>query len=116
MTRQGRSNYISLETTGAYLAGVDNTADSDYTIDEFDYIVTADTNNSALTITLASSEAEEGRFIIVKDVGGNALNNNITISTEGSEKIDGSTSDITISSNYGKYYLFVYNGNWFILN
>ena len=53
-----------------------------------------------------------GRIVIIKDVGGSANTNNITIATEGSETIDGSASS-TISSNYGVVRLFSDGTNWF---
>lgn len=86
---------------------------SDYTVKDNDYMVGADTNDSALTVTIPSSViAQEGRVIIVNDEGGNAGTNNITVATEGSENIDGSSSG-SISTNYGTLALYSDGSNLF---
>lgn len=76
------------------------------------YYVFADTNDSTATITLSSSDAIEGREIVIVDVGGNAGVNAITIDTEGSENIDGSAST-TISTNNGSVRVVSDGTNWF---
>ena len=85
---------------------------SAYTATEDDAIVGVDTTSSAVTVTLGSDLVSEGRIIIIKDVGGNAGTNNITIATEGSETIDGAAST-SISTNYGVVRLFSDGTNWF---
>ena len=70
-------------------------------------------NSAARTITLLTADMVAGRIMVIKDEAGTAgSSNNITIATEGSEKIDGQDT-ITISVNYGV--LRVYNNgvNWF---
>ena len=85
---------------------------ADYTTTSDDVIVGVDTSGGAVTITLASATVTAGRIVIIKDVGGSAGTNNITIATEGSETIDGAASS-TISSNYGVVRLFSDGTNWF---
>jgi len=63
----------------------------------------ADTSSSGFTLTLSSADAADGREITIKVNGANTL----TIDTEGSETIDGSTST-TISSDDGSLHL-IYN-------
>ena len=70
------------------------------------------TNN--MTYTINTSIMNDGKILIFKDISGNANNNNITINTEGSEKIDGNDSYI-INENYGKLKIFCHNNNWFII-
>lgn len=82
------------------------------TADEEVVLVDTATNATAYTVTLASADAAEGNFIQVSDFGGGAQANNITVDTEGTETIDGVSSQ-TISTDYGSI-VFVSNGNnWF---
>lgn len=56
-------------------------------------LIRVDSNTTAFTVTLASGLARsQDFFIVIKDIGGNAGTNNITIGTEGSETIDGSST------------------------
>jgi len=65
-----------------------------------DYVVGIDTTSAAATINLpAASSFEEGQLLVLKDEGGSAGTNNITVNRAGSDAIDASTS-ITLSSNY----------------
>ena len=67
------------------------------------------------TVTLATALMNDGpdaRLVIVKDEGGAAGSNTLTIATEGSETIDGN-STATITSNYGAVRLYSDGSNWF---
>jgi len=72
------------------------------------------TTTSAVTITLGSATVKDGVIISIKDEGGNAGTNNITINTEGTETIDGAASKI-INTNYGGVNLYSDGTNWFII-
>lgn len=72
---------------------------NDYTTDEDDQLVLADTNDSTLTVTLATAQLRAGATVTVLDEGANAATNNITVSAEGGEDINGSDQDLTISTN-----------------
>lgn len=71
------------------------------------------TATGAVTITIASADIIDGRRIIIKDAGGNAGTNNITI-TPASGTIDGAAS-ATISTNYGKAKLYSDGSNLFTI-
>ena len=71
------------------------------------------TATGAMTNTLPTAQCVNDRIIVIKDAGGAAFTNNITIVTEGSETIDGSTNLIIIN-NYDAVMLYSYNTNWFI--
>ena len=86
---------------------------SAYTTTDADSIVPVHTSGGAVTITLGSATVEAGRVVIVKDVGGSAATNNVTVDTQGSETIDGSASK-AINSNYGVLRLHSDGTNWFI--
>ncbi len=91
------------------------TETANYTATRTDYIIGVDTTSSAVTITLPIIvSSDEGRRWVVKDEGGNAATNNITIATEGSETIDGASTDV-IDVNYGKGGYYSDGTNLFIL-
>ena len=97
---------------GLNLKGWTSTKTSNYTVTEGDYIVPVDTSSGAVTITLGSEIVAKGRVVIIKDVGGSAGANAITVATEGSETIDGG-STASISSNYGKLMLISDGSDWY---
>lgn len=70
-------------------------------------------STGAVTVTLPTAQATNGRQIDVKDAVGNADVNNVTISTEGAETIDGQ-STFVISTKYESASLYSYDGNWFV--
>tara|TARA_R110000796_G_scaffold167313_3_gene284195 strand:- start:344 stop:1897 length:1554 start_codon:yes stop_codon:yes gene_type:complete len=71
------------------------------------------TTTGAAAITLPTAQAVSGRTITIKDGGGNASVNNITIDTEGSETIDGATT-LIILVDYTSVTLYSDGTNWFI--
>jgi len=75
--------------------------------------VGVDSTGGAVTITLATRDLARGKQFTIKDVGGGAGSNNITVATEGSETIDGAATQ-TISTNYGSLNIFSNGINWFI--
>jgi len=72
------------------------------------------TATGAVTITLPTAQCVAGRTIVIKDAGGNAGTNNITIDTEGSETIDGAATEV-ISSNYDSVTIYSDGSNWFTI-
>jgi hypothetical protein len=83
----------SVSSAGQTIIGVTNTA-------------------TAVTITLATADVAPGRIIIVKDESGGAATNNITVNTQGGQKID-NVSSVTISANYGVVRVYSDGNNWF---
>ena len=67
---------------------------------------------SARTITLATADMKPGRIMIIKDETGAAATHNITVATQGTEKIDGQDT-ITITANYGVLRVYSDGSNWF---
>jgi len=67
-----------------------------------------------VTITLPTAEVRAGRLFTIKDESGNAFVNNITIATEGSETIDGSTTKV-IDEDYGAKHFYSDGSNWFTI-
>jgi len=88
--------------------------DTNYTTTADDCIVGVDSTGGAVTITLGSASVAAGKIVVIKDAGGGASSNNITIDTEGSETIDGSAST-SITSDNGVVRLYSDGTNWFII-
>lgn len=90
-----------------------NNAMSPYTTISTDSFIGADTATGAITILLPNAPAT-GRVYIVKDVGGIADINNITISTVGgSVDIDGFTTSVMNTEFQAVQLLF--NGTEYLL-
>jgi len=86
---------------------------ANYTVQEGDYIIGVDTTSSAVTVTIPTALVRKaGYVLIIDDKGGNAGSNNITVATEGSEKIDGAAS-ATISTDYASLALYTDGSNWY---
>lgn len=75
---------------------------NDLTVSEDVEVVFADTNDSTLTVTVPSSAEVDGRTVSIIDRGGNAGTNNITITAESGNNVNGSDQDITIATNHGR--------------
>ena len=86
-----------------------------YSTTTTDHVILASSVPGAFTITLSTADCVDGREIIIKDRGGQAITNNITIATEGSEQIDGS-STYTIARNYGSVALISDGSSWYSIN
>ncbi len=101
-------------TAGAVKYRSKDDGDSPYSVVASDYIIGVDTSGGAVEIDLqAAATAGTGRMLIIKDVGGAAGTNNITIDPNGSEKIDGQ-STVVIAANSGSVMLFCDGSNYFI--
>lgn len=74
------------------------------------YTATAAVTN----IQLMTAEVVKGRNLTIKDSGGQAGVNNITITTEGAQTIDGAATAV-IAANYGAIKLYSDGSNWFIV-
>lgn len=95
------------------LLGADITLTADSGIFGEDQSTIGVTNTSVVrTITLAIIAAFNGKTLIVQDHSGAAATNNITIDTEGTQKINGADS-IVIDSDYGGFDLYSDGVDWF---
>jgi len=70
--------------------------------DTFVFLAVDTSATRQITLPLANSVAS-GRVYIIKDVTGSANTNNITVVRQGSDTIDGATSQV-FNSNYGSWW------------
>jgi hypothetical protein len=99
-----------LQLDGSFAVRRTATAGNVSTDDEV--IIGVTDTSSARTVQLSSSDNVAGRLLIVKDESGAAGTNNITISTEGAETIDGQ-STVTITADYGSKKFYSNGTDWF---
>lgn len=92
-----------------------NTATADISKAKQIVLVTYTATGAVTSLTLNSSICKEGNWLIVKDAAGLAGTNNITIDTEGSEKIDGQDT-LTINTDYDWVALYCDGSNWFVIS
>ncbi|MFO0703734.1 MAG: hypothetical protein U0525_03355 [Patescibacteria group bacterium] len=71
--------------------------------------------SSPYTINLRTADCVAGRTYIVKDESGAAGTNNITVATEGTEKIDGQDTYV-INTNYGAVTVYSNGTNWYVIS
>lgn len=104
LTIDAGATSVTRNTQNAVASNISTTAD--------DYYIGVDSASGTFTVTLSSTDATDGRELVIHDDGGNASTNNITIDTESTESIDGATS-ATITSDYGSIRLRSDGSNWF---
>ena len=87
--------------------------DAAYTAKAGDRVIGVN-RSGVVTITLPTAEVRPGRIYTVKDESGAAATNNITVDTEGSETIDGSSTHVMVT-NYQSVSYYSDGTNWFIV-
>lgn len=88
-------------------------AQSPYIVTSDDEIILVDTNGGVVTVTLPANPIE-GRRLVIKDSGGNAAVNNITVSLNGTT-YDGSAVNPVINTAYGIIRIIADATNYFSL-
>lgn len=110
----------AVTTAFATKAYVDNvllqtqTKIASYTTTLTDDVIFADSTAGVLTITLGSAAAVNGKQQIIKDAGGAAGTNTITVATLGTETIDGQSTQ-PISNNFGSITVISNGTDWFLV-
>lgn len=90
-----------------------NAAMSPYEVQPLDTVLLVDTTGGPVTVNLPPGIERSGLEITVKDAGGNANNNPITIAPDGAETIDGLTPYV-IDSSYAGVKLGPTNTGYFV--
>jgi hypothetical protein len=99
---------ITLNTTTV------NAATYDLLVTDYLLLVTYTTTGAVTSLTLPTAQTTAGRTIVIKDAGGNAATNNITVDTEASQTIDGAAT-LVISADYARVTLCSDGTNWFVI-
>jgi hypothetical protein len=89
-------------SSGSYLTPASDTA-----------VVTCVTASGARYVQLPAASTD--RRLFIKDKSGDAATNNITIATNGSEKIDGSSANLVLSTNHASVQIVSDGSNWYII-
>ena len=86
-----------------------------YTVTTLDFFIGADSSNGILQITLpAASATLSGQTFVIKDEGGAAASNNITVVAPGSDTIDGINS-VVLKSPYASIQLYCNGSNKYFI-
>ena len=89
-------------------------ANSPYKVKPTDYFVGVDTSHGAITVELPeSSSVGAGFTFFLKDEGGMAAANNITVTTPIRETLEGSDR-LIVTTGYSSYQLYTNGINWFV--
>jgi len=110
ITTSGSGSTLTIDGSGEQVITITSLTDTDspYTVLSSDYYMSCDVSGGTLTIDLPDAPTT-GKVYIVKDSGGDANTNNITVTTSGGVvTIDGATSRV-MSTNY-EALQFVFNG------
>lgn len=89
-------------------------ADTPYTVLGTDYFISCDTSGGVLTVTLPAATAVAGRTYVIRDTGGNAAVNNITIGGGGTNLVGGGAAAATktISAAYAGATVYSNGATW----
>ena len=71
-----------------------------------------DSRTGSKTLYLPSTTTIYGKYIVVKDIGGSASSNTITLNTVGGEVFENNRTFLHISTNFGFTSLVANNGKW----
>jgi len=112
------SGYLKVSGSAIFGAGITHKRSAitaaTYTILVTDYYIGADTSSNTITLTLpAASAAGSGKTYVIKDEGGNAAANAITVDGNGTETVDGAAT-VDVTSPYGALNLYSDGSNWFV--
>jgi len=100
--------------SGQYALPLSTVTAATYTVEDGDVILNITrTATGTCAISLPTKDHQVGRVLLVKDAGGGATTYNITVTTEGSETIDGAAS-VVIDANYSALWLYTDGSNWFV--
>lgn len=106
---------LALKTTGGIVTKYTLNSASTYTALISDYVIGNATDVHAVTLTLpAITATNTGQVYVIKDVSGNADNNNITVETADAAKIDGNNNKL-VASAWGAIVVVNNGTDWFTI-
>ena len=112
----GGADELQVQSFGGLVRNTTTVASATYDLLASDDIVlvTYTATGAVTSLTLPTAQVVAGRTIVIKDVGGSAGTNNITIDTEASETIDGAAT-LALDSDYESATLVSDGANWYII-
>lgn len=112
----GGSSSTAIHVLNGGLRVTQRSTTSNLTIDTTttDYAVLVDTTGGAVTITMPAHAS--GRIVKIKDKGGAAETNNITVARNGGTgSIEGVAASKTLSTNYGSWTFISDGSSWWMI-
>lgn len=85
--------------TGKIVLKRTNVSTGSYTPATTDLFLLCDTSTGAITINLLAASGVIGQRLVIVDTAGQAATNNITITPNGSDTIQGENSNLTVNVN-----------------
>jgi hypothetical protein len=101
----------SLHVDGSISMAV-TTENSNYTADENDYTILC--NTGSMTVNLPDASSVDGRIYVIKKISATA--GNITIDPNGSQTIDGASTNTELTSQWSTMMIQSDGSDWFILS
>lgn len=99
---------------GALTGSIVNANAATYSTTNTDFLIHSTYSTTGTqTITLQTADCWDGRMLEIKDGASNATTNNITVDTQGSEKIDGADT-LLLDEDDEEFSLYCYSSNWYI--
>lgn len=95
----------------AYPTNVNVSSNVTLTVNAFHFVSTA----AAHSLALPTPASAVGKPIWIKDITGTASTNNITITRNGSEQIEGVAASKTLQTDFGAWMIVSDGTNWWIL-
>ena len=90
-----------------------NSATYDLLITDYILNVTYTATGAVTSLTLPTAQVTAGRIIRIKDAGGLAGTNSITVDTQGSETIDGNSTYV-LNTNHEAISIYSDGTNWYV--
>lgn len=115
VTAAGTGYFTGIQTAGRFVGKRTQVILPSYTITADDYIVEVNYTSGGVTLYLPSAVGIEGQIYTIKDAGGTAAANPITVTPDGSETIDGNSTG-SVTADYGTLTIYSNGANWLILN
>lgn len=107
--------FTALTMTGGITVNRRASGAADFTTAATDYVIAIDNTAAPRAVNLQTATCTSGRVYVIKDESGVCSVNNITIQTEGAEKIDGQDT-LVLSTNYDSVTLYSNGSNWFVID
>ncbi len=105
----------NVQLQAAQFVSPTTTSSSTYGVGTTEYIISSTRSaTGAQTVNLPAVATSSGRVLVIKDAGGLAGTNNITLDGNASETIDGATTFV-MNTNYGSTTVYCDGSAWYVI-